>query len=195
MASTSHDMEKEVEVVFRHTPAPAYLAIVDLNEYQFFVAEGLEYHQMLAHLGRQRSKMTAVAWGCPEKELCIRLIFTRDHLAFQSIKTYSSAFQGWIKTQGRLCFTSHGGLYHCAIDEQGSLAEEMTSPIDTYVSRELLVPAGMYSIIVYRHFPWFEGDQDAPLLGEGIHFTVILRCYDFNRPLNLHPQPCSVPWS
>jgi hypothetical protein len=189
----THNMEQEGEIVFKHTPDPAYLAVVDAASYQFFAAPGLEYDGMLTHLGKQMAMRTCVAWGCPEKELTIRLVFTRDHTALESVTNYASGLQRWVRSAGRLYFSSHGELYHCACHPDWKPFSGSKSP-DTLISHELVVPAGIYSVIVLRHFRWFEGDQDAPLLGDGTHYTIILRHYPDESHLRLS-APSSVPWT
>jgi hypothetical protein len=191
----THNMEKLNEVIFDHSAA-AYLAIVDADSYQFFSSADLDYYGMLAHLGKQMALRTCVAWGCPEDKLTVRLVFTTDHKAFESVTQYASAFQGWVRTAGRLYFSSHGELYHCATNPKWtvfSFPREKSQ--DVFDSRELIVPAGIYSVIVFRHFPWFEGAQDAPLLGGGTHYTVILRHYENESHLGRLPPPNPVPWT
>ena len=192
----THNMEAEREVVFSHSPDPAYLAVVDADSYQFFASPELDYDGMLSHLGEQMAMRACVAWGCPEAELTIRLVLTRDHKALQSVTQYASGFQRWVRTAGRLCFSSHADLYHCATDAEWSVFgfSRTNSPGD-FLSRELLVPAGIYSVTVFRHFGWFEGDQDAPLLSDGTHYTVIFRHYADEAHLGRLAPPSSIPWT
>lgn len=192
----THNMEAEREITFNHSPDPAYLAVVDADSYQFFVSPEVDYDGMLTHLGKQMAMRTCVAWGCPEKTLAIRFAFTRDHAVFESVAQYASGFQGWIRTAGRLYFSSHADLYHCATDPEWTLFSfPITKSSHVVLSRELIVPAGIYSVIVFRHFGWFEGNQDAPLLGDGIHYTVILRHYRDESHLGQLSPPSPVPWT
>jgi hypothetical protein len=190
----THDMAKEQDLVFEYSPDPAYLAVVDLDSYAFFVRDGLEYREMLSHLNDQMIQRRCVAWGCPQANLRVRVVFTRDHKASQSVTEYASAFQRWVCTQGRLCFASHNDLFHCATNPEWSVFHGPESP-DNFLPRELLVPAGTYSLIVFRHFGWFEGEQDVPLLGEGIHYTVVLRHYEDESLLAQLYPPSPVPWT
>jgi hypothetical protein len=190
----SHDMAKEQEIVFDYFPAVAYLAVVDLGSYRFFAAPGLDYFGMLAHVGVEAAHRRCVAWGCPETQLRIRLTLTQDHKALKAVTDYAAGFQGWVRTQGRLCFTGHDDLYYCATYPDASMFGGPESP-DSFLPHELLVPPGMYSVIVFRHFPWFDGSQDAPLLGEGPHYSVILRHYADESDLGRLPPPSLVPWT
>jgi hypothetical protein len=192
----THNMEEEREVVFSHSPDPAYLAVVDAASYQFFAAPDLDYDGMLAHLGKHMAMRTCVAWGCPEKKLTIRFAFTRDHTVLESVTQYASGFQRWVRSAGRLYFSSHADLYHCATNNDWTVFSfpRAKSPHD-FLSRELVVPAGIYSVIVFRHFGWFESDQDAPLLGDGTHYTIILRHYPDESHLGRLSPPSSVPWT
>jgi hypothetical protein len=190
----TYDMAKDQEVRFEYSADVGYLAIVDLNSYVFSVDENLDYPGMLAHLGQQEAKRTCVAWGCPEADLRVRLIFTRDHKAFESVREYASGFQGWVHTRGHLLFASHDELYYCALNPDRSVFKGPESP-DVLLPRELIVPPGTFSVIVFRHFGWFEGSQDAPLLGDGIHYTVILRHYPDKAHLGQLYGPTPVPWT
>jgi len=192
----THNMEAEREVIFAHSPDPAYLAIVDADLYQFFASPGLDYNGMLAHLGKQMTMRTCVAWGCPETTLTVRLVFTRNHSAFESVTQFASGFQRWVRTAGRLYFCSHAELHHCATNPKWTVFSipRAKSP-DEFLSREFVVPSGIYSVIVVRHFPWFEGHQDAPLLGDGIHYTIILRHYEDESHLGPLSPPNPVPWT
>src|SRR5690349_2913297 len=92
----TYDMAKDQEVEFEYSAEVGYLAIVDLKSYVFSVDENLDYPDMLAHLSQQEAKRTCVAWGCPDAHLRMRLIFTRNHEAFESVREYASGFQGWV---------------------------------------------------------------------------------------------------
>src|ERR1044072_3213602 len=113
-----HEMATEGEILFDHSTSPAYLAIVDAAEYQFFVSPDIDYYGMLDHLGTQMTKRSCVAWGCPEATLKIQIIFAQDHEAFDSITQFTSGVQRWLRTSGRLYFSSHGELYHCATNPE-----------------------------------------------------------------------------
>ena len=192
----SNKMKLGSEVVFTHSPEPAYLALVDADSYQFFASSKLDYHGMLSHLGKQMAKHACVAWGCPETTLTIRLVLSRDHTAFESVTQYATGFQRWIRTSGRLCFSSHEDLYRCATDAKRSLFSfPRTKSPDPFLSRQFVVPPGLYSIIVLRHFGWFEGDQDAPQICNGTHYTVILRLYQDESHVGPLTPPSSIPWA
>ena len=173
----NHHLEAEREIVFKYSPDAAYLAMVDLKSYPFFVSENLEYEAMFEHLGRQMTACTCVAWGCPEGDLVIRVVFTHEPGAFEAVTNYAAGIHGWIRTQGRLCFCSHRELWRCAREGGWDVFDGPDSP-EIFLPRELIVPAGIYSLTVFRHFPWFEGAQDAPYLNQGVHYTLILRQYE-----------------
>jgi hypothetical protein len=190
----THDMSKERELVFEYSTGPAYLAVVDLDSYNFFVKEGLDYYGMLAHLGEEMNQRKCIAWGCPEQNLRVRIILARDHQPPQAMTEYASGFQRWIRTRGRLCFTSHADLYHCATNSEWSVFKGPESP-DVFLPRELALPSGMYAVTVFRHFGWLEGSQDAPLLNEGVHYTINLRHYADESQLGRMQPPSAVPWT
>jgi hypothetical protein len=190
----SYKMAKLKNVVFDYFPAVAYLAVVDLKRYQFFVAKDLDYRGMLSHLGEEMNNQSCVAWGCPEKQLKIQLIFTQDHKALEAAANRASAFQRWIRTDGELCFASHNELYLCATREMPVFSKVRSRDPDKFLPRRLIVPPGFYSVSVFRHFPWFEGDQDAPKINRGVNFTVILRYYENESHLCDIEPPSLVPW-
>lgn len=194
----THNLEEEADITFAHSPDPAYLALIDADSYPFFASPDLDYDGMLTHLGEQMAMHTCVVWGCPEATLNCRVLFTRDHRALDSITQYAAGFQRWIRTSGRLCFSSHADLYHCATNPGWSVFDfPGTKSPDEYLSRELVVPQGIYSVSVFRHFGWFEGNQDAPMLCDGMHYTVILRHYQDESVLGIgkHQTRDFVPWS
>jgi len=190
----THDLPKEKEIIFDYSPDVGYLALVDLDSYKFFVKEELGYDDMLSHLGTQTINQTCVAWGCPETNLRVRVIFAEDHTPFELVTEYASGFRRFIRTNGRLCFTNHGDLYHCAVNPKWSVFKGPDAPA-CFLPRVLQIPSGLHSVIVFRHFGWFESDQDAPLLNDGIHYTVILRHYANELHLGQIRQPSPVPWT
>lgn len=139
------------EVIFEHSPSPAYLAVVDADSYRFFASPDIDYDGMLAHLGKQMAICTCVAWGCPDSDLTVRLVFTRDHAAFESIKQYASGFTRWVRTAGRLYFSSHADLFHCASNPEWTVFS-LPRP-DVYLSRELVVPRASTLLQSFGTFP------------------------------------------
>jgi hypothetical protein len=140
---------------------------------------------MMAHLSSQMRALTAVAWGAQGRMLNTRFIVTEDdrtadHVAPSGCLTTAS---GWVRTNGRLCFTSHDRLFDCAQHRAHDLLREEHIP---KISRPhvLAVPPGIYSVQVFYHFPfpYGGGRQTGPSTKSEIHFSVILRHYAFPAP-------------
>jgi hypothetical protein len=162
-----------------------YLAVVDVESYPSFVAKDVDHLDMMAHLYGQMKALTAVAWGAPGRMLNIRFLLTEDdrtadHVAPSGCLTTAS---GWVRTSGRLCFTSHDRLFDCAQHRTHELLREERMP---KISRPhvLAVPPGIYSVQVFYHypFPYGGGTQAGPSATPKFHFSVILRHYAFPAP-------------
>lgn len=177
-----HTLADGQELLFTHLPDPAYLAIVDVETYQAYVSESLDYQGMIEHLGREMGFGHAIAWGCPESTLRIRIRVAGDYPLAEMAQPYSAAFHSWIRTSGNLCFTSHDNLYHSATASDWCLNGPDDGP-EVFRPRQLCVPEGVYGMIVFRHFPWYEGDQEAPHLNDGVNYSIVLQ--ECQRP----PQP------
>ena len=170
----THDLRKKNDIIVRHDPDPGFLAIVDPGSYEFFAGKKVDWPGMIRHMGRQMEKKSAIAWGCPQKHLRIRIRVTEDGFSEKDFGKYAAAFHAWIRCDGVLWFTSDRDLYFCASDKRREFPGKLRSP-DVYCPRKLLLRRGSYSVFVVRHFPWVEGEQHAPALGKGVHFTMLLK--------------------
>ena len=187
-------------VVLSHS-GREYLAVVDVESYPSFVAKDVDHLDMMAHLYAQMKALTAVAWGAPGKTFEVRFVLTdndrtADHVAHSECRTTAS---GWVRTSGRLCFTSHDRLFDCAHHRTHDVLREERLP---KISRPhvLAVPPGIYSVQVFYHFPFPYGGG-TPTVSSAklkIHFSVILRHYAFPAPrvapIRL-PGLSSYPWA
>jgi hypothetical protein len=169
------------EAVVSHS-AHEYLALVDVESYPSFVAKDVDHLDMMAHLYGQMKALTAVAWGAPGQTLNVRFVLTQDdrtadHIAHSDCRTTAS---GWVRTNGRLCFTSHDRLFDCAHHRTHAVLREERLPKNSR-PHVLAVPPGIYAVQVFYHFlfPYGGGDQAEPSAKPKIHFTVILRHYAF----------------
>ena len=172
------------EAVVCHS-AHEYLALVDVESYPSFVAKDVDHLDMMAHLYGQMKALTAVAWGAPGQTLNVRFLLTEndrtaDHVAPSGCLTTAS---GWVRTNGRLCFTSHDRLFDCAHHRTHDVLREQRLPKNSR-PHVLAVPPGIYSVRVFYHFLFPYGGQieAAPSAKPEIHFTVILRQYAFPAP-------------
>ena len=188
-----HDFAQDPELIFSHSPDPAYLAIIDLESYPPYVSESLDYFGMIEHLGRQMGMGHAVAWGCPESDLSIRIRFSTDYPDAEMKEPYCAAFHSWLETSGSLCFVSHDELYNSATTLDRRLNDGDSGP-EAYRPRQLFLPDGIYCASVFRHFPWYEGDQEAPYLNDGVNYSVVLR--QFRMPPECYRQQMKnhLPW-
>ena len=167
----THDLRKDRKASFRHDALHAYLAILDADTYTFFVSSDLDHDGMLSHLSDQMDKRTCVAWGCPEAEVNVRVVLTAD--GFDSeIVPHTAGFRRWLRTDGRLFFTSHADLFHCATNADWSLFA--LSREQSLCSREFIVYPGLYGVDVFRHFAWFDGAQYAEEGVGALWYTVKL---------------------
>jgi len=176
-----------------------YLALVDVESYPAFVAKDVDHLDMMAHLFGQMKALTAVAWSAPGQPLNVRFVLTEDdrtgnHVMLSECRTTAS---GWVRTNGRLCFTSHDRLFDCAHHRTHAVLREQRLPKDER-PHVLTVPPGIYSVQVYYHFPfpYGGGSEAVPPAKPRIHFTVILRHYAFPAP-RIAPirLPGLIPWA
>jgi hypothetical protein len=189
----THDLRKKAEVSFWHDPDPGFLAIVDPGSYEFFAGDETDWPGMVRHVGKQMGKKAAVAWGCPEKHLKIRIRLTEKNPTAKDCRGYAAGFRAWVRTDGVLWFTSDRDLYFCALYEGSEFPRKQPSP-DVYCPRKLLVAPAEYQVFVVRHFPWWEGDQDAPELNKGVHYTVMLKGFAPRHPGDIQSRD-TIPWT
>jgi len=176
-----------------------YLALVDVESYPSFVAKDVDHLDMMAHLYGQMKALTAVAWGAPGQTLNIRFLLTEDdraadHVAFSDCLTTAS---GWVRTNGRLCFTSHDRLFDCAHHRTHDVLREERLPKNCR-PHVLAVPPGIYSVRVFYHFPfpYGGGTQAVSSTKPKVHFSVILHHYAFPAPRVAPTRlPGLIPWA
>jgi hypothetical protein len=117
-----------------------------------------------------------------------------NHIALSECRTTAS---GWVRTSGRLCFTSHDRLFDCEHHQTHSVLREERLPKDSQ-PHVLAVPPGIYSVQVFYHypFPYGGGIASAPSAKPKNHFTVILRHYAFPAPRVAPVRlPGLLPWA
>jgi hypothetical protein len=181
---STHTLQIGDGVVVSHK-GHEYLALVDVESYPSFVAKDVDHLDMMAHLFGQMKALTAVAWGAPGQPLNIRFLVTADdrvadHITFSHCRTTAS---GWVRTSGRLCFTSHDRLFDCAHHRTHDVLREERLPKNSR-PHVLAVPPGIYSVQVFYHFlfPYGGGIEAVPTAKPKLHFSVILRHYAFPAP-------------
>ena len=181
---STHTLQAGEGVVLSHS-GHEYLALVDVESYPSFVARDVDHLDMMAHLYGQMKALTAVAWGAPGQALNVRFLLTQDdrtadHVHFSECRTTAS---GWVRTSGRLCFTSHDRLFDCAHYRTHAVLREERLPKNLR-PHVLAVPPGIYSVQVFYHFPfpYGGGTQAGTSAKPKIHFSVILRHYAFPAP-------------
>jgi hypothetical protein len=195
---STHTLQVGGSVVLSHA-GHEYLAVVDVESYPSFVARDVDHLDMIAHLYVQMKALTAVAWGAPGRMLNVRFLLTEDdrtadHVAPSGCLTTAS---GWVRTSGRLCFTSHDRLFDCAHHRTHDVLREERLPKNSR-PHVLAVPPGIYAVQVFYHypFPYGGGSQTVPSATPKIHFSVILRRYAFPAarvaPARL---PGLIPWA
>jgi hypothetical protein len=185
-------------VVLSHS-GHEYLALVDVESYPSFVAKDVDHLDMMAHLYGQMKALTAVAWGAPGKMLNTRFVLTEndrtaDHITYSECRTTAS---GWLRTNGRVCFTSHDRLFDCAHHRTHDVLREQLLPKNSR-PHVLAVPPGIYAVQVFYHlpYPYGGGIESVPSTKPKIHFTVILRHYAFPAPRTAPVRlPGLIPWA
>lgn len=195
---STHTLQVDGEAVVSHS-GREYLALVDVESYPSFVSKEVDHLDMMAHLYGQMKALTAVAWGAPGKMLNVRFVLTEhdrtaDHIALSECRTTAS---GWVRTSGRLCFTSHDRLFDCAHHQTHSVLRKERLPKDSR-PHVLAVPPGIYSVQIFYHypFPYGGGIASGPSAKPKIHFTVILRHYAFPAPRVAPVRlPGLLPWA
>jgi hypothetical protein len=195
---STHTLQVGEGVVLSHS-GHEYLALVDVDSYPAFVAKDVDHLDMMAHLFSQMRALTAVAWGAPGRMLTVRFVLTEhdriaDHIHLSECRTTAS---GNVRTNGRLCFTSHDRLFDCARHRTHDVLRDERLPKDAR-PHVLAVPPGIYGVQVFYHllFP-YGGGSPAELSNQPkIHFTVILRHYAFPAP-RVAPMrlPGLIPWA
>ena len=158
---STHMLQMGEKMVLSHS-GHEYLALVDVESYPSFVAKDVDHLDMMAHLYNQMKALTAVAWGAPGKQLNVRFILTEndrtaDHVAPRECHTTAS---GWVRTSGRICFTSHDRLYDCAHHRAHAVLREERLPKNSR-PHVLAVPPGIYSVRVFYHFAFPYGGRNA----------------------------------
>jgi hypothetical protein len=119
---------------------------------------------------------------------------TADHIADSDCRTTAS---GWVRTNGRLCFTSHDRLFDCAHHRTHDVLREERLPKNSR-PHVLAVPPGIYSVRVFYHFrfPYGGGPEAVPSAKPKVHFSVILRHYAFPAPRVAPTRlPGLIPWA
>ena len=195
---STHTLQVGEGVVLSHS-GHEYLAVVDVESYPSFVSKDVDHLDMMAHLYGQMKALTAVAWGAPGQTLNIRFLLrqddrTADHIALSECLTTAS---GWVRTNGRLCFTSHDRLFDCAHHRTHDVLREERLPKNAR-PHVLAVPPGIYSVQVFYHFafPYGGGNPSEPSAKPKVHFTVILRHYPFPAPRAAPTRlPGLIPWA
>jgi hypothetical protein len=195
---STHTLQVGGEAVLAHS-AHEYLALVDVESYPSFVSKEVDHLDMMARLFGQMKALTAVAWGAPGQTLNIRFVLTQDdrtanHVTLSECRTTAS---GWVRTSGRLCFTSHDRLFDCAHHRTHPVLRKERLPKDSR-PHVLVVPPGIYSVQVFYHFPfpYGGGTQNDPSARPKIHYTVILRHYAFPAPRVAPTRlPGLIPWA
>jgi len=194
----THTLQIGQEMTLAHS-GHEYLALVDVESYPSFVSKEADHLDMMAHLYGQMKALTAVAWGAPGKKLHIHFVVTEndhtaDHVAPPDCHTTAS---GWVRTNGRLCFTSHDRLLDCAHHRTHDVLRDGRLPKECR-PHVLDVPPGIYSVQVFYHlpFPYGGGPPVMPAPEPKVHFTVILRHYPFPEPRVAPVRlPGLVPWA
>ncbi len=178
---STQTLEMDEEQVLIHSPRE-YLALVDLETYPAFVGKATDHLDMIAHLSAQLRALTAVAWGSPKGTLHLRLVMTEDDRVVEreARSSYCTTASGWVRTQGRLCLTSHDRLYDCARHQTHDVLREERLPKNAR-PQVLLVPPGVYWVLIYYHFPFpfGGGSAEQPHVEPKNHYTVTLRRYPF----------------
>jgi hypothetical protein len=195
---STHTLQVGEGVVLSHS-GHEYLALVDVESYPSFVARDVDHLDMMAHLYGQMKALTAVAWGAPGQALNVRFLLTADdrtadHVAPSDCRTTAS---GWVRTSGRLCFTSHDRLFDCAQHRTHDVLREQRLPKNSR-PHVLAVPPGIYSVQVFYHFPfpYGGGTQAETSIKPKIHFSGILRHYAFPAPRVAPTRlPGLIPWA
>jgi hypothetical protein len=195
---STHTLQVGGEAVLTHS-AHEYLALVDLESYPSFVARDVDHLDMMEHLHGQMKALTAVAWGAPGRMLHVRFLVTEDdrtadHVSLSDCRTTAS---GWLRTSGRIGFTSHDRLFDCAHHRTHGVLREERPPKNSR-PHVLAVPPGIYSVRVFYHFPfpYGGGTQAAPSAKPKIHFSIILRHYAFPAPRVAPTRlPGLIPWA
>lgn len=174
----THTLRLGEDRVLAHRPHE-YFALIDVESYVPFVGKEVDHLDMVAHLATQMRALTAVAWGTPDEAVDLRFLVTEDDRAAEHVAAsfHSTTASGWVRTNGRLCLTSHDRLYDCAHHRTHDvLRDERLPKIDR--PHVLNVPPGVYSVLIYYHFPFPPGGDAATK----VHYTVILRHYAFPAP-------------
>jgi hypothetical protein len=196
----THTLEADRDEYLIHRPSE-YLAVVDLESYPTFAGKDADHLDMMAHLQNQMKALTAVAWGTPPRALNLRVRLTENDQVVQhaGFTRHTATASGWVRTQeGALVLTSHDRLFDCAHDRRHDLFHGRPLP-KLSRPRLLCVPPGIYSVLVYYHFPFPDPDwaEGASWSEPKVHFTLVLRRYPFPPP-RVAPVRLSaglIPWA
>ena len=182
---STHTLEANGEEVFTHGPSES-LAIVDLESYESFVDKNADLLDLMAHLQRQMTVLTAVAWRVPRESLNLHLVLAEDHRPMEQMTQANrhAVASGWVRTHGgQLCLTNHDRLYDCAQDRRHDLLHG--GPLPKLSRPHLLhVPPGVYSVHVF-YDPLSRngyGVKTKSGAASPVHSTILLRHYAFPAP-------------
>jgi len=192
----SHDVSRNADFVITHSPDPGFFYLADPDSYDGFIGENHEIEEFYKRISEQMRLERIATWGTPEKDdLKIRMIVRQHYDLDPPSSDYSAVTAFYVRTGGNLCFGSDRDVGMCAMFADARLDDE-PSTHPTYARHLLKVPAGRYRIEVYRHFGWYEGAQDAPLLNDGVNYTVVIsrhhtgnRIPHFDIPWTTMPTP------
>ncbi len=171
------DLQKNPDTTLTYSPEPGCLRIIDGETFSPLLAD--DRTMFFQHLASEMTRGTAIAWGCPEEDLKIRFCYFRNYNSVGLPTTYSASITSFLKTSGKLYF----GDEKCITPDLIKSSEYL-----------LTVPPGTYVVCVVRHFGWAEGSQDAPLLNEGVNYTVIFYPLPAGMPME-RIKWLSVPWA
>jgi hypothetical protein len=180
----THDFRAEREQVFE-LRSTSYVAIVDIDSYPAFAAEGFDYLDLMQHLCRETDALTAMMWETPDALLRLKLVLAPDHRVMEQM--YGAGRRvlaaGSVRSFGRLCLTSQERLLDCAGHRDHDLLRTGRAA-DTVSPHLLLVPSGVYDVAVFSgRAP--RGSGQGTNAG-ALDYTVILRHYP-------HPAPRVAP--
>ena len=173
----NHELGKS-DMVFSHSPNPAYMAVLDIPTYDAFLPDW-DWHSLTARVARQMSQERIFAWGCPEYDLQVRITATAPSGDFRPVESIS----GFLTTSGRLCFASYDNLTMCAQFDDRRFPDHEDQPFT--------VDAGHHQIVVHCMFYWRHGQQFPDRIAEGDHYIIVISPAD----RSLSPKYFgTVPW-
>jgi hypothetical protein len=192
-AGLTHDFRVESDAVVPNE-SRYYLAIVDLESYPTFLAKKADRLDLLQHLCAQTDALTAAMWEVPDMPLRLKLILARGPGPGEElIRTHHYVVAtGRVRSFGKLCLASQERLLDCARHRDHALARRCRAA-DPRCPRLLLVPSGVYEVVVYSgSVPVRNGGAlpapDAP------DYVVVLRHFPHPRPRLLPIRLPGLAW-